>query len=100
MFYVCTVCLKTAMWPFVTFLGQGLAFFYEDRLATPLCSLARFDLANRSVHQSVQLLGMAQASIFAARPARSKQETARPSPLMLNYNIFSGPDQPVACNVK
>jgi len=28
-------------------LGQGLAFFGEDRLATLLCSLARFDLANQ-----------------------------------------------------
>jgi len=31
-----------------------LAFFGEDRLATLLCSLARFDLANRGVRQTVQ----------------------------------------------
>ena len=36
------------------FLGQGLAFFGEDRLVTLLCSWARFDLANRSVRQPVQ----------------------------------------------
>jgi len=36
------------------FLGQGLSFFGEDRLATLLCSLARFDLANRGMRQPVQ----------------------------------------------
>jgi len=41
------ICLKPAIWLFLDFLGQGLAFFGEDRLATLLCSLARFDLANR-----------------------------------------------------
>jgi len=35
-------------------LGQGLAFFGEDMLATLLCSLERFDLANRVVRQPVQ----------------------------------------------
>ena len=39
---------------YLAFLGQGLAFFGEDRLATLLCSLARFDLANRGVRQPVQ----------------------------------------------
>jgi len=35
------------------FWGQGLSCFGEDRLATLLCSLARFDLANRGMrHQS------------------------------------------------
>jgi len=38
---------------YLTFFGQGLAFFGEDRLATLLCSLARFDLANRGVRQPV-----------------------------------------------
>jgi len=42
------------MWLFLAFLGQGLAFFGEDRLATLLCSLAKFDLADRGVRQSVQ----------------------------------------------
>jgi len=41
---------------FLAFLGQGLAFFGEDRLATLLCSSARFDLANWGVRQPVQLL--------------------------------------------
>ena len=36
------------------FLGPGLSFFGEDRLATLLCSLTRFDLANRGVRQPVQ----------------------------------------------
>jgi len=36
------------------FLGQGMAFFGEDRLATLLCSLARFDLANWGMRQPVQ----------------------------------------------
>jgi len=35
-------------------LGQGMAFFGENRLASLLCSLARFDLANRDVRQPVQ----------------------------------------------
>jgi len=39
---------------YLALLEQGLAFFGEDRLATFLCSLARFDLANRGVRQSVQ----------------------------------------------
>jgi len=54
MFYVYTVCLKTVIWLFVTFLGEGLDFFGEDRLATMLCSSARFDLGNPSVRQPVQ----------------------------------------------
>jgi len=48
------ICLKAAVWLFLALLGQGLAFFGEDRLATLLCSLARFDLANRGVRQPVQ----------------------------------------------
>jgi len=39
---------------YLAFLGQSLTFFGEDRLATLLCSLARFDLANRGVRQSVK----------------------------------------------
>jgi len=54
MFYVYTVCFKTAISLCLSFLGQGLAFFGEERLATLLCSLARFHLANRSVRQPVQ----------------------------------------------
>jgi len=37
------ICLKTVIWLFLAFLGQGLAFFGEDRLATliPSTSTAR-----------------------------------------------------------
>jgi len=31
--FVC-ICLKTAIWLFLAFFGQDLAFFGEDRLAT------------------------------------------------------------------
>jgi len=36
--YACfmCICLKTGMWPFLPFLGQCLAFFGENRLATML----------------------------------------------------------------
>jgi len=48
------ICLKTATWRFLAYLGQGLAFFVEDRLATLLCSLVRFDLENQGVRRPVQ----------------------------------------------
>jgi len=32
--YFMCICLKTAIWPFLAFLGQGLAFSDEDKLAT------------------------------------------------------------------
>ena len=41
-----------------------LAFFGEDRLATLLCSLARFDLANRGVRQPVQPHTHARLRVF------------------------------------
>jgi len=41
-----------------------MAFFGEDRLATLLCSSARFDLANRGVHQPVQPHTHARLLIF------------------------------------
>jgi len=49
---------------YLAFLGQGLDFFGEDRLATLLCSLARFDLANRSVRQPVQPHTYARLLLF------------------------------------
>jgi len=58
------VCLKTAIWSFLAFLVQSLAFFGEDRLATLLCSLARFDLANRGVRQPVQPYTNARLLVF------------------------------------
>jgi len=41
-----------------------LAFLGEDRLATLLCSLARFDLTNRGVHQPVQPHTYARLLVF------------------------------------
>jgi len=49
---------------FLAFLGQGLAFFGEDRLATLLCSSIRFDLANRGVRQPVQTHTYARLLVF------------------------------------
>ena len=51
--FIC-ICLRTATWVYLAFLGQGLAFFGEDRLATLLCTPARFDLASRGVSHPVQ----------------------------------------------
>jgi len=58
------ICLKTAIWLFLAFLGQGLSFFGEERLATLLCTLARFDLANRGVRQPVQPHTYARLLVF------------------------------------
>ena len=58
------ICLKTAIWVSLAFLGEGLAFCGEDRLATLLCSLARFDLANRGVCQPVQPHTYARLLVF------------------------------------
>jgi len=49
---------------FSVFLGQGLDFYGENRLATLLCSLATFDLANRVVCQSVQPHTFARLLVF------------------------------------
>jgi len=49
---LCVYASELLIWVSLTFLGQGLAFFGEDRLATLLCSSARFDLASRDVRQS------------------------------------------------
>jgi len=57
------ICIKPAIWLFLTFLGQGLAFFGEDRLATLLC-LSRFDLPNRGVRQPVQPHTYARRLVF------------------------------------
>ena len=52
--HVLCVYVSNCYLAFLAFLGQGLAFFGENRLATLLCNLARFDLANRGVRQPVQ----------------------------------------------
>jgi len=49
---------------YLAFLGQGLALFSEDRLATLLCSSATFDLASRGVHQAVQPHTYARLLVF------------------------------------
>jgi len=49
---------------FSDFLGQGLAIFGKERLVTLLCSLARFDLANRNVRQPVQPHTYARLLVF------------------------------------
>ena len=48
------ICLNSVTW----------LFFGEDRLATLLCSLARFDLANRGVRQPVQPHTYARLLVF------------------------------------
>jgi len=58
------ICLKTAIWVFLALLGQGLAFFGENRLATLLCSSVRFDLASRGVRQPVQSHTYARLLVF------------------------------------
>jgi len=54
----------------------------------------------REYHPKVLEREMTRASTFAARPTRSKPETAWHGPFMLNYNLFSGQDRPVARNIK
>jgi len=46
------------------FFGTRSGFFGEDRLAILLCSLTRFDLANRGVRQPVQLHTDARLLVF------------------------------------
>jgi len=46
------------------FFGTRSGFFGEDRLETLLCSLARFDLANRGVRQPVQPYTYARLLVF------------------------------------
>jgi len=86
------ICLKTAIWLFLTFLGQGLAFFGEDRLATLLCSLARFDLANRSVRQSVQSHTYARLLMFdetLAQPHFAVENYCSDAVMSVFYPLFS-----------
>jgi len=49
---------------YLAFLGQGLALFGEDTLATLVCTLARFDLENRGVRQPVQPHTYARLLLF------------------------------------
>ena len=45
-------------------MGQGLAFFGEDMLASLLCSLARFGIANRGARQPIQPHTYARLLVF------------------------------------
>jgi len=56
---------------YLSLLRQGLAFFGEDRLATLLCSLAKFDLANRVMRQPVQPHTYARLLVFNESLAQS-----------------------------
>jgi len=56
----------------LAYLGQGLAFFGEDRLASLLCSLARFNLANRSARQPVQPHTYARLLVFDETSAQPR----------------------------
>jgi len=60
--FACSTCIGYASKLLSGFLGQGMAFFGEDRLATLLCSSERFDLANRGVRQPVQPHSMLDCS--------------------------------------
>jgi len=48
----------------LAFLGQGMGFFGEDRLAALLCSLAGFDLSNWGVRQPVKVHTYARLLVF------------------------------------
>jgi len=65
---------------FSGFFGQGLAFFGENRLATLLCSLVRFDLANRGVRQPVQPHTYARLLVF--------DETYNTQPNFCSYELL------------
>jgi len=85
------ICLKTAIWLFLAFLGQGLAFFGEDRLASLLCSLARFDLANRDVRQPVKPHTYARLLVFDETLAQPHFEVVNCSAAVMNvfFSSFS-----------
>ena len=61
------LCMFYAFMPqncYLAFLRQGLAFFGEDRLATLLRCLGRFDLANHGMRQPVQPHTCARLLVF------------------------------------
>jgi len=61
---LCVYASKLLSGFFWHFWDNGLAFFGEDRLASLLCSLARFDLANRGARQPVQPHTFARLLVF------------------------------------
>jgi len=80
------------------FLGQALAFFGEDRLANVLCSLARFDLANRGVRQPVEPHTYARRLVFDKTLAQPHCAVVNCSDAVMNvfYSPFSKRSQNLA----
>jgi len=76
---------------YLAFLAQGPAFFGEDRLASLLCSLARYDLANRDVRQPVQPHTYARLLVFGETPAQPHVEVVNCSDAVMSvfYSPFS-----------
>ena len=76
---------------FSGFFGQGLAFFGEDRLATLLCSLTRFDVANWGVRQPVQPHTCARQLVFDETLAQPHFAVANCSDSVMSvfYSPFS-----------
>jgi len=58
------ICLKSAISFFLAIWDKVWHFFGEDRLATLLCSSARFDLTSRGVCQPVQRHTYARLLVF------------------------------------
>jgi len=83
---------------YLAFLGQGLAFFGEDRLATLLCSLTRFDLANRGVRQPVQPHTYARLHVFDETFAQLHFAVVNFSDAVMSvfYSPFSTPSRTFA----
>ena len=73
------------------FFGRRSGFFGEDRLATLLCSLARFDLANRGVRQPVQPHTYARLLVFDEALVQSHFAVANCSDAVMSvfYSTFS-----------
>jgi len=73
---------------YLALLGQGLAFFGEGRLATLLCSLARFDLANRGVRQPVQPHTCARLLVFDETLAQPHFAVVNCSDAVILMSVF------------
>jgi len=88
---LCVYASKLLSGFFCFFLGQGLAFFGENRLASLLCNLARFDLANRDVRQPVQPHTYARLLIFDETLAQPHFEVVNCSDAVMSvlYAPFS-----------
>jgi len=74
---------------YLAFLRQGLAFLV-DRLPTLLCSLTRFDLANRGVRQPVQPHTYTRLFVFDETLAQSHFAVVNCSDAVMSvfYSLF------------